>query len=162
MLAAAHIFPEGHSCSVWPSLAIIVLVLREVQVGLHPQGQRVMRTSGMLQALEVATSALLQAAFTSHSSLLPSLSPLLSSPLLSPHFPLPPSLLSLSSLLIHSPVLWGSRKEGGFSKITIAFSSTPTPTSSSRRAKQRNLHLGLSRAEHLKEELILCRISKSF
>lgn len=33
-------------------------------------------------------------------------------PSLSPHLPLPPSLLSLSSFLIHSPVLWGAERKG--------------------------------------------------
>lgn len=122
VLAATHIFPEAHSCSVSTTA---VLVLCEVQVGLHPQGQSVMRTSGMLQTWGAANSALPQAAFPSHSPLLPSPSPLLPSPLLispSSSASLPPFFV----LFPHPfPCALGSRKEGGFSKITIAFSSAP-------------------------------------
>lgn len=142
----------------------IVLVLCEVQVGLHPPGQSVKRTEGNTPAS--SCSNLCSPPPPAFPSLLPS-SLLLHFfcllPSWSPHFPLlPPSFLCALSYLC-SPVLWGHRKEGRFSKITIIFSSSsPHPSFKLWESKHSHLHLGWSWAEHLKEKLILCRISKSF
>lgn len=108
------------------SLTTIVLVLCEVQVGLHPPGQSAKRTEGNTPGSSCSNISLPQAAFSSPlpSSLILHLFYLL--PPLSPHFLLLPSLLCpLSSLC--SPMLWENRKEGRFSKITIIFSSSPHP-----------------------------------
>lgn len=105
-------------------LTTIVLVLCEVQVGLHPQDVGVKRTEG--KGLGSSCSNLCSS--TDCTSLPRSLPHFSSSSSL--HLPIflchPPSFLCPLSPLCF-PVLWENREGGRFSKITIIFASFPHP-----------------------------------